>query len=77
VKGTELNLLKTYYLDSKRVTESWGRYTIDDKDRVQMQTDEGEKIAMHLTYGRRQLNWKGTMYDAPGDKKARKRGQRK
>jgi hypothetical protein len=69
VKGTELNLFKTYYLDSKRVTKSWGRYTIDDLDRVQMETDEGEKIAMHLTYGRRQLNWKGTVYAAPSKKK--------
>jgi hypothetical protein len=69
VKGTELNLFKTYYLDSKRVTKSWGRYTIDDKDRLQMETDEGEKIDMHLTYGRRQLNWKGSLYDV---KKAKK-----
>jgi hypothetical protein len=69
VKGTELNLLKTYYLDSKRVTESWGRYTIDDMDRVQMETDDGEKIAVHLTYGRRELNWKGRVYRAPKGKK--------
>jgi hypothetical protein len=68
VKGTELNLFKTYYLDSKRVTKSWGRYTIDDKDRLQMETDEGEKIAMHLTYGRRQLNWKGSVCDAAAKK---------
>jgi hypothetical protein len=69
VKGTERNLFKTYYLDSKRITKSWGRYAIDDMDRVQIETDEGEKIAMHLTYGRQQLNWKGSMYDV---KKAKK-----
>jgi hypothetical protein len=70
VKGTEKEIIvSTYYLNSLQVTESWGRYTIDDKDRIQMETDKGEKITMRLTYGRRQLNWGGTVYDAPPNKK--------
>jgi hypothetical protein len=32
-------------------------------------TDKGEKITMHLTYGRQQVNWAGTVYDAPPMKK--------
>jgi hypothetical protein len=70
VKGTEKEILVChYYLTSQQVMESWGRYTIDDKDRIQMETDKGEKITMHLTYGRQQLNWGGTVYDAPPKKK--------
>jgi hypothetical protein len=69
VKGTEKNILVTsYYLDSEQVHENWGRYAIDARDRVLMETDKGEKMTMHLTYGRRQLNWGGTVYDAPPKK---------
>jgi hypothetical protein len=52
-----------------RFVENWGRYTIDDKDRIQLESDEGEKITMHLTHGREQLNWAGTVYDVPPKKK--------
>jgi hypothetical protein len=70
VKGTEDQIIvSSYYLEERQVTDNWGRYTIDDKDRIQMQTDKGEKITMHLTYGRKQLNWGGTVYDAPPKKK--------
>jgi hypothetical protein len=70
VKGTEKDIIvASYYLDSKQIHENWGRYTIDDKDRIQMETDKGEKITMHLTYGRAQINWGGTVYDAPPEKK--------
>jgi hypothetical protein len=62
-------LAPTYYLEGRKIDGSWGRYTIDDRDRIQMETDKGEKITMHLTYGRRQLNWAGTVYDAPPKKK--------
>jgi hypothetical protein len=34
-----------------------------------METDEGEKIDMHLTHGRGQLNWNGTVYSAPSKEK--------
>jgi hypothetical protein len=70
VKGMEKEILApTYYLEGTYVHEGWGRYTIDDKDRIQMETDKGEKITMHLTYGRQQVNWGGTIYDAPPKKK--------
>jgi hypothetical protein len=42
VNGTErMILVNKYYLDSEQVSELCGRYTIDDKDRVQMETDRG------------------------------------
>jgi hypothetical protein len=70
VKGAEKEILApTYYLEGRNIDEIWGRYTIDDKDRIQMETDKGEKITMHLTYGRQQVNWAGTVYDAPPKKK--------
>jgi hypothetical protein len=70
VKGTENQIIvSSYYLEGRQLHEDWGRYTIDDKDRIQMETDKGEKITMHLTYGRRQINWAGTVYDAPPMKK--------
>jgi hypothetical protein len=70
VKGMEKEILApTYYLEGRTIDESWGRYTIDDRDRLQMETDKGEKITMHLTYGRQQVNWAGTVYDAPPMKK--------
>jgi hypothetical protein len=68
VKGTSI-LAPTYYLEGRKIDDGWGRYTIDDRDRIQMETDKGEKITMHLTYGRGQLNWAGTVYDAPPKKK--------
>jgi hypothetical protein len=70
VKGTEEEILApTYYLEGRNINEEWGRYTIDDRDRIQMETDKGEKITMHLAYGRQQVNWAGTVYDAPPMKK--------
>ena len=70
VKGMEKEILApTYYLEGTYVHEGWGRYTIDDKDRIQMETDKGEKITMHLVYGRQQVNWGGTVFDGPPKKK--------
>ena len=70
VKGKEKEIIVSwYYLETMQIHEGWGRYTIDDRDRIQMETDKGEKITMHLTYGRGQLNWAGTVYDAPPKKK--------
>jgi hypothetical protein len=69
VKGTEDSLIPTYYLEGRNIDEGWGRYTIDERDRIQIETDKGERITMHLTYGRQQVNWNGTVFDAPPRKK--------
>jgi hypothetical protein len=66
VPGTEKDILiSTYYLEGESSDEGWGRYTIDDKDRILIETDKGEKITVYLIYGRDMLIWDGTVYDAP------------
>jgi hypothetical protein len=70
VKETETEILApTYYLEGKNIDDIWGRYAIDDKDRIQVETDKGEKITMHLAFGRQQVNWAGSVYDAPPKKR--------
>jgi hypothetical protein len=60
VKGKEKDFnVSWFYIVRKEVLDDWGRYTIDDKDRIQVEADGGYKVTLHLTYGRQQLNWAG------------------
>jgi hypothetical protein len=54
---------------NEQVTEGWGRYTIDEKDRIQLESDKGEKITLYLAWGREHLIWDGSVYSAPPKKK--------
>jgi hypothetical protein len=57
-----------WYLQRKEVTYDWGRYTIDDKDRIQIESDNGDKTTAHLTHGRQYLNWAGSVFDGSPSK---------
>jgi hypothetical protein len=56
------------YLDKENVVESWGRYSIDDKDRIKFESDKGEKFTMYLVFGRQQLFWGPTILNPPPKK---------
>jgi hypothetical protein len=60
-----------YYMRfvNEQVTEGWGRYTIDDKDRIQLESDKGEKLTLYLAWGREHVIWDGSVYSAPPKKK--------
>ena len=44
------------------LTEGWGRYAIDEDDRVKVETDKGESIALEFIDGRRNLLWGARMF---------------
>jgi hypothetical protein len=70
VKGKEKDFsISWFYLDSQQILYDWGRYTIDEKDRIQLESDRGDKVTLHLTHGRQHLNWDGRVFDAPPKKK--------
>jgi hypothetical protein len=66
---SEVGLSRTYYLDKEQVTEFWGRYTVDEKDRVQLESDKGEKVTTYLAWGREHMIWKGAVWSEPPRKK--------
>jgi hypothetical protein len=70
VPGHEKDILvRTVYLDSEQVDEFWGRYTIDEKDRIRYETDKGEKLTLYLAFGREHVVWNGWVWSAPSKKK--------
>jgi hypothetical protein len=72
---------KKYYLDSETVFEFWGRYHVDDQDRIHVELDtcrtdgvtreasgKEKEMIIHLIDGRRVAIDNGTRFDGVGKK---------
>jgi hypothetical protein len=70
VPGHEKDVLwSTYYLESEQVSDFWGRYAVDEKDRMHLESDKGEKLTTYLAWGRDHMVWQAAVWSAPPRKK--------